>query len=95
MTYLRFINLLGQSSFAITDGGSNQEELSYLGIPTYLMRNATERKEGLDSNVTIGGYQSGELTNFLASLGTLARAPNIPDTSPSKIIIKAILDNGN
>jgi UDP-N-acetylglucosamine 2-epimerase (non-hydrolysing) len=68
MTYVPFLQLLSRAQFAITDGGSNQEELSYLGIPTLLMRKATERIEGLDQNVTISSYDLQILRAFLAHL---------------------------
>ncbi len=38
LDYFRFINLVKNSKFIITDGGSCQEESSYLGIPCLLFR---------------------------------------------------------
>ena len=54
--YFRFIKLLNNSEFIITDGGSNQEESYYLGKPCLVMRKTTERKEGLGKNVIISEY---------------------------------------
>ncbi|MDP2947278.1 MAG: UDP-N-acetylglucosamine 2-epimerase, partial [Nanoarchaeota archaeon] len=54
--YFRFIKLLRNSEFLITDGGSNQEESYYLGKPCLVMRKTTERKEGLGKNVIISEY---------------------------------------
>ena len=45
--YFDFIKLLGKAEFLATDGGSNQEECSYLGKPCLLLRHYTERQEGL------------------------------------------------
>lgn len=56
MTYIPFMQLISQARLVVSDGGSNQEELSYLGIPTLLMRMATERQEGLGSNVTLSRF---------------------------------------
>ncbi|WP_018170022.1 UDP-N-acetylglucosamine 2-epimerase [Thioalkalivibrio sp. ALMg9] len=56
MTYVPFMQMIGHAKLVITDGGSNQEELSYLGIPTLLMRMATERQEGLDDNVILSRF---------------------------------------
>lgn len=50
MSYFPFIKLVRKSLFVVTDGGSNQEELYYLRIPTFILRVATERKEGLGTN---------------------------------------------
>ena len=56
--YFRFIRLLVDSEFLITDGGSNQEESFYLGKPCLVMRKTSERKEGLGLNVVISKYSS-------------------------------------
>ena len=50
MGYFSFIRLAYESQCVLTDGGSNQEELAYLGIPTIIMRSHTEREDGLDNN---------------------------------------------
>ncbi len=63
--YFKFIELIAFSSFVITDGGSNQEELSYLNIPTLLVRKTTERQEGLTTNVTLSNYSVAISTNFI------------------------------
>ena len=75
MGYSRFMQLIAGGRFVITDGGSNQEELSYLGIPTLLMRRATERREGLEETAVLCGYDPAVLTRFLAQL---------PETPPSR-----------
>jgi len=41
--YMRFMNLIFNSSFVITDSGGIQEETSYLGIPCLTVRPNTER----------------------------------------------------
>ncbi|NEZ03429.1 UDP-N-acetyl glucosamine 2-epimerase [Wenzhouxiangella sp. XN201] len=78
MTYVPFMQLIAHSRLVITDGGSNQEELSYLGIPTLLMRMATERQEGLDSNVVLSRFDPECIT----------RAVETVDTDPSRQTIK-------
>ena len=83
--YLEFVGLLRHAEFVLTDGGSIQEECSYLGIPCFLMRHCTERVEGLGENVVIGGYDSGKLLSFLATYPMLRRSESqLP--SPSAII---------
>ena len=51
--FFEFIKLLNESEFVITDGGSNQEELSYLGKPTLLFKEFIGRTEGLNENAVI------------------------------------------
>ncbi len=88
MGYTRFVGILAASRFVITDGGSNQEELSYLGIPTLLMRKATERVEGLGSTVVVGEYREDTLHRFIAELATRRRGIGMDGhIAPSKIIV--------
>jgi UDP-N-acetylglucosamine 2-epimerase (non-hydrolysing) len=42
-SYIRFMSLVFNSRFVITDSGGIQEETSYLGIPCFTMRPNTER----------------------------------------------------
>lgn len=53
MTYKTFLNLALSSEVVITDGGSNQEELSFFGHPTIILRETTERQDGLLSNALL------------------------------------------
>jgi len=43
LNYIRFMNLVFNCRFAITDSGGIQEETTYLGIPCLTMRPNTER----------------------------------------------------
>jgi len=43
LNYIRFMNLMFNCRFAITDSGGIQEETTYLGIPCLTMRPTTER----------------------------------------------------
>jgi UDP-N-acetylglucosamine 2-epimerase (non-hydrolysing) len=89
--YFNFIQLLASSQFVITDGGSNQEELTYLNIPTFLMRKTTERQEGLDKNVWIGKMSASKLRQFINEIATQSRKQlSLPSNSPAKIICEAI-----
>ena len=45
--------LIAAARAVISDGGSNQEELSYLGVPTVLFRSRSERPDGLGANVVL------------------------------------------
>lgn len=48
--YAEFLRLAANAACVLTDGGSNQEELAVLGVPTIVMRQATERSDGLGAN---------------------------------------------
>jgi UDP-N-acetylglucosamine 2-epimerase (non-hydrolysing) len=48
LNYIRFMNLLFHSQFAITDSGGIQEETTYLGIPCLTLRPNTERPITID-----------------------------------------------
>lgn len=89
--YINFIGLLSNSQFVITDGGSNQEELTYLNIPTFLMRKTTERQEGLNKNVQIGNISADNLRIFISNIGSYQKKPPLlPSSSPSKMICDEI-----
>jgi UDP-N-acetylglucosamine 2-epimerase (non-hydrolysing) len=47
--YPEFLYLLSRCRFALTDSGGVQEEAPSLGKPTLVMRNTTERPEGIDA----------------------------------------------
>lgn len=91
--YFNFVKLLAFSKFVITDGGSNQEELSYLNIPTFLMRKNTERPEGLGDNVFLGKLSNQSLFDFFSHLEKFSKKTSIyshPYDSPSSIICEEL-----
>ena len=45
--YMQFIHLVSRSMFALTDSGGIQEEAPSLGKPVLVMRDTTERPEGI------------------------------------------------
>lgn len=52
-SYPDFVSTLARASYILTDGGSIQEEASFLNKPCLVLRNRTERSEGLDHNVIL------------------------------------------
>ncbi len=96
MTFVPFVRLISAARFVVTDGGSNQEELSYLGVPTLLMRKVTERKEGVGGTAMLCNYEPEKVERFMAELGNhMADRKLIGETteSPSKIIVDYMLQN--
>lgn len=63
--FVNFSLITGLSEFVITDGGSNQEELSYVGKPTILFRMYTERTEGLGRNVVLSKFDHKVIFDFV------------------------------
>jgi len=49
--YLVMVHLLKHAGFVLTDSGGIQEEATSLGIPTLVLREVTERPEGVDAGV--------------------------------------------
>jgi UDP-N-acetylglucosamine 2-epimerase (non-hydrolysing) len=86
-SYFKFIKLLNGSQFVISDGGSNQEELSYLGKPTLLFRNVTERIEGLKENIVISNFDEHKIMNFVENYKNFQRPIKEISISPSEKII--------
>lgn len=65
VSYMPFVRLLREAAFVVTDGGGNQEELHYLGKATLLLRNETERREGLDDRAVLCRFDDHVLSGFL------------------------------
>jgi UDP-N-acetylglucosamine 2-epimerase (non-hydrolysing) len=86
LPYGDFMQLLQRSEFMITDGGSNQEEMYYMGKPCLLLRNCTERIEGLGENVLLSKNNKIAINKFIKNYKTYRRLPVRIDTRPSKII---------
>jgi len=89
-SYFKFIKLLKNSEFIITDGGSNQEECYFLGKPCLIMRKTTERKEGINQNSIISNYDKKIIDHFFKNLEKYKKTPLNTQSSPSKIIIDSI-----
>jgi UDP-N-acetylglucosamine 2-epimerase (non-hydrolysing) len=49
LDYLPMVQVMKRSSLVLTDSGGLQEEAPGLGIPTLVLRNTTERPEGVDA----------------------------------------------
>lgn len=87
--YFRFIKLLSCAYFVVSDGGSNQEECSYLGKPLILLRRSTERKEGLGQNCLLSNYDPDLINNFLTNMNNYKQASHGQKAFPCSIIADA------
>jgi UDP-N-acetylglucosamine 2-epimerase (non-hydrolysing) len=61
-----FHNILAHSYLVLTDSGGIQEEAPSLGVPVLVMRNITERREGIDAGTLklVGTKESGIYAAF-------------------------------
>lgn len=90
-TYFDFVTLLERAGFAVTDGGSVQEECSYLGVPCLLMRRATERREGLGENAVLSNYDPQVIRAFCLDPERHRRPPRASPALASDRIIDSII----
>jgi UDP-N-acetylglucosamine 2-epimerase (non-hydrolysing) len=71
LNYVRFMNLVFNSRFVITDSGGIQEETSYLGIPCLTLRKNTERP----ITITHGTNQLCELSDLMQKIEQINQVP--------------------
>jgi len=88
--YFEFIKLIDKSEFLISDGGSNQEECFYLGKPCLILRNETERKEGLGKNAVLSKFNKKIIEDFVKDYKDYKKQGISEKISPSKIIVNEI-----
>ena len=88
MDHPRFVELLVGARFLMTDGGSNQEEAAMLGMPTLLLRRATERPDGLGQSIALSNLQRDVIRQFVACHANRTWVPTSPGgQSPSKMLV--------
>lgn len=90
MPFRRFVALLRRAWFLLSDGGSNQEESSYLGVPCLLLREHTERQEGLGRNCVLSGLDRGVAEAFLADPDAHRHPECWPARPPSDVVADAL-----
>lgn len=96
LAYREFLHLAAESACVLTDGGSNQEELAAIGVPTIIMRQTTERCDGLGSNAIMEEEIKGSVAEFIINRhydelnqSTCAKF----NSSPSKNIVERLLQS--
>lgn len=88
--YFDFMKVLKAADFVITDGGSNQEELYYMGKPCLILRKHTERDEGLGHNAIMFDRDVEAIERFASSYESMNLSPVNVKISPTKIIVDAL-----
>lgn len=90
--FFTFVAITAEAEFVITDGGSNQEEMSYIGKPTLLMRKETERIEGLNKNIVLSKFDEKVIMNFISDYEKFRTSPIKLKVSASEKITDFIQD---
>lgn len=88
--YFDFMKMLEHAEYVITDGGSNQEELHYMGKPCLIMRKTTERQEGIGQNARLFGGDLKEVLRFADGYKDMRIAPVMVKRSPARIIAEIL-----
>ena len=87
LPFIQFIHLLDKAQFIATDGGSNQEESYYLGKPCLILRNVTERTDGLGKNAVLSKGKEDTILHFTQNYKKYKRGRARLEERPSKIIV--------
>ncbi|UHQ54872.1 UDP-N-acetyl glucosamine 2-epimerase [Microbulbifer sp. YPW16] len=90
LDYFRFIRLMKAAEFVVSDGGSNQEECSYMGKPLLLLRKATERQEGIGQNCILSCYVESVVEDFCKNYKDYRRPELQSGPSPSEVVANAL-----
>ena len=91
--YFDFMKYLKNSEFVITDGGSNQEELAYIGKPCLIMRKRTERSDGIGKNIIMYEGNINIIDDFAKNYKKYEIDCVMNSISPSEIIVNALMEN--
>ena len=94
LPFFQFIPLLTRCEFIITDGGSNQEECSYIGKPCCILRKCTERTEGLNKNVVVSKNDLATINHFIDSYRQYQYPTIDAAARPSEIITEELMSFG-
>jgi UDP-N-acetylglucosamine 2-epimerase (non-hydrolysing) len=93
LPYFELMHIMQKADFIITDGGSNQEESYYLGLPALILRNYSERKEGLGQNAILYKGDNDLIREFCSTYKKY-KTQKVVDRkteNPSKIIVDYLI----
>lgn len=93
--YLSFMELVNSSEFVITDGGGLQEETYFLNLPCLILRNKTERKEGLGETAYLSEFRDDKIEYFLRNYKSFYRKNKFVRMYPSKLIVDKLIADYN
>lgn len=91
--YFDFMAIVKNSDYIVTDGGGLQEDAFFLGIPTMVHRQRTERSEGLGLNADISRMDVSKVSSFLRNHKNKKEFSKMIDkTSPSQTVIEYFIN---
>ena len=91
LPYSQFVHLLNGAEFVITDGGSNQEECFYLGKPCLILRDITERFEGLGGCCVLGKFKDAIINDFLADPSKFKSSSVLPQKRATDVVFESLI----
>ena len=91
LPYTQFLPALRHATAVIADGGSIQEESWFYDIPCLLLREATERREGLGENVVLSQWKPQLIADFFAAPQQYRRRSELPAQSSSALIVDELV----
>ncbi len=103
LEYLPLVHLLKRTAVLLTDSGGLQEEAPGLGVPVLVLREVTERPEGVEAGtVRLVGTQREKIVSHARQLlddpaahAAMAQAVNpYGDGQAAERIVQALLNNG-
>ena len=103
LDYLSLVHLMKRSTLILTDSGGIQEEAPSLGVPVLVMRDTTERPEGIEAGVArLVGTQRERIVAETARLlrDPVARAAMVTQVNPygdgkaASRIVSILLERG-
>lgn len=94
LEYENYLKAIVGAEFVMTDGGGNQEELYHLGKPTLLLRDETERQEGIGTTALISRLDMNVIKGFIESYEKYKHPRVVSSVSPTNIIVDSITEFG-
>jgi UDP-N-acetylglucosamine 2-epimerase (non-hydrolysing) len=94
LEYLPFVKAISAAEFVVSDGGGNQVELAYLGVPTLILRDEIEQREGIGENVVLSRFDDDVIEAFIADYQSYRWNQRLPDTSPTLRIVDFLEERG-
>lgn len=88
--YPTFIKLAKKSEFIAADSGGIQEETYTLNVPYLILREVTERQEGLEETACLSKLDMKKISYFLDNYKEFKRKSKIKERNPSKRIVDEI-----
>lgn len=89
--YVDFVTLIREAKLVLADGGSIQEECAYLGKPCLVLRNRTERPDGIGKNAMLWEFKDSKVNEFMQTVDQQKRADQKTWPEPSVEIVEVLM----